>query len=364
MLNVSNKPLKRYDYNGACLFYLFAIVVLLVGQAIGGGVAAGLSVALGDENIAQSGDFNGAFMIAVQLLSCAFIFLYSYFMRKKFNFAFVKPLHGDGNVSGLNALHFILPVVCAPVLLIGMYLITVWYGQLIHVMGVPDDFGALHLDTVSSVVMTVIATVFLAPVFEEITYRGVLLHGLADGKKQITAVMLSALAFTVMHMNPLQVPYQFALGVLSAFIALKTKRLLPSIILHSTSNISALIIDRTALGGVLEGCVAWLIDNPAAAVFITLGLFAAAGGLLFVAVKFGFTLPDAVKSKGVRSADGNAKSDVATAPAPTYDETSEQAQVRAIVAKQQKGNATIMYWIATGLCIVMIIMNLVTAIIG
>ncbi len=58
-----NDGFIRYDYRGACAFYLFAIVTMLVVQALGAGIVAGLQLGFPDVNVAKNGDVNGAFMI-------------------------------------------------------------------------------------------------------------------------------------------------------------------------------------------------------------------------------------------------------------------------------------------------------------
>lgn len=334
---------KRYDYRSACIFYMSAIITILIAQAIGSGVAAGLQLVYPDVDIAKNGDFNAAFMIFVQVISCVFIFVYTRLTRRKFDFTVVRRTDGGANI----ALLVVFSMLAAAVLLAGMYLPATWYGLLMQVIGIPEDFGALDMETVSSVVMTVIATVFLAPVFEELIYRGVLLHGLKRQKSAAGSVLLCALAFMLMHMNPLQVVFQFALGAVAAIVVLKTGRVLPAMVMHATSNALALVISDTALGESLAGCIEWLMANPAAAVFITVGIAAAAGALLFVLIKFGF-------GKAVKI--DNASDDAM----PVYANEAERELAEAL-AKQNAGTGTVMYWVGVGLCIGMFVMNFVAA---
>ncbi len=77
------------------------------------------------------------------------------------------------------------------------------------------------------------------PVFEELLFRKLVLNRLAPlGFKG--AVIVSALLFALPHLYSqgiAQVPYTFALGLVFAWITVKTGKLWPAILLHSLSNV-------------------------------------------------------------------------------------------------------------------------------
>lgn len=77
------------------------------------------------------------------------------------------------------------------------------------------------------------------PVFEELLFRRFVLRRLAPlGFKG--AVVVSALLFALPHLYSqgiAQVPYTFALGLVFAWITIRTGKLWPAILLHSLSNI-------------------------------------------------------------------------------------------------------------------------------
>lgn len=349
MLRTEAGSRKYYDYGSACTFFLCAIVVGLVCQAAAGVVAAALEDRY--PNISQNGNFNTAFMIVVQIANGAFILLFSKFCGRKIRPTFYKR----ASDVKTDVLYIVVPVVCAVVLMIGMYLPTVWYGYFIHdAVGVPWSAGEIELSSVASVVMIVIASVFLAPVCEETIYRGVLNDGLNMRFSAVKAALLSALAFMLMHMNPMQVVFQFALGVLSAFVIDRTKRILPSVILHACANSLALVMQMTAFGGVLSGCVAWLTSNIAAAFFITLALFSGGGALLFALVRLGLKrAPDEVADAVTRKET--------PAPEGADSTAARQAQVAPVLEDMARRDGTFKYCIGVGLCAVMLVINLVVS---
>ncbi len=373
----NSKNLTAYDYGGACSFYLGAIVVTLLCQATAGIASSALARSFPD--IAKNGDFNTAFMIFVQCANIAFIYFYTKLRRSKFDFTFVRR---DGDGKGVTPSVIIVPIIAACALMVAMYLPTLWYGYMTSAMGVPESAAELNLDTVSSIVMVVVASVFLAPMAEETIYRGVLLHGLKREKSAIKAVMLSAVAFMLMHMNVVQVVFQFALGVLSGFIAIKAKRLLPCILLHASANALALAMQLTPFAAVLAGCEAWLCDNIAAAVFITLGLLAAGGGVLFLLVGYGFEIKSALSRFAAKMRGGKTESaphDVSDGAGAENAVPADGAEVCAdggsednaiAVASREvkkaagRSDGTFKYFIGVGICAVMLIVNLITVILS
>lgn len=337
MLN--NKEVKTFDYCGACTFYLGAIIVTLICQALAGVVSALFSQSYPD--IATNGDFLMAFMIFIQAANALFILLFCKLNKYRFDCALAcKP---DKKVDYRD---FIIPVVAAVVLLFAMYLPTLWYGYFTtYALRISPTAGNIDLSTPSSVVMIVIASVFMAPVFEEAIFRGVLFNGLKKNGRAVKAVALCALAFMLMHMSPIQVVFQFALGALSAAVMNKTHRLLPCVLLHATANAVALAIQFKPFSGVIGGCEAWLVANPVGAVFITLALFVAGGAALFALVRFGY-----------------GKQNVEVVTGESVDEKLTPQTVALSEARKKDG--TMRFFIAIAISGVLFIINLITMVAG
>lgn len=111
-----------------------------------------------------------------------------------------------------------------------------------------DQFGSLD-DTSTARVLLAIAAVIGAPLFEELFFRGVVLHAmLAWGR--LRAVVGSSLFFGVTHLNPelsggenLLVLLSTAVtGAVLAWVVLRTGRLGPSMVAHACFNLVAISI--------------------------------------------------------------------------------------------------------------------------
>jgi membrane protease YdiL (CAAX protease family) len=76
----------------------------------------------------------------------------------------------------------------------------------------------------------------VAPVTEELLFRGWILRGLLSNTTPVRAIMLSALLFAAMHLNPWQMPVAIAYGVFMGWIYLRTRSLLLCIFAHGLNN--------------------------------------------------------------------------------------------------------------------------------
>lgn len=101
-------------------------------------------------------------------------------------------------------------------------------------------------------VALVVAAVVLGPVTEELMYRGVLLRALESRGKILAAVVSSAI-FTAVHVTGLDpsqmlrsaaviLPPLFLLGLVLAWLTMRTGRLGPAIFLHSGWNLLAAFV--------------------------------------------------------------------------------------------------------------------------
>lgn len=89
----------------------------------------------------------------------------------------------------------------------------------------------------SNTVFGVITTIIIAPIFEEIFCRGLILGYLKRECKVIPALILQAFAFAFMHGNLFQGFYTFILGILLGLIVYYTNSIFSSMIGHMIFNI-------------------------------------------------------------------------------------------------------------------------------
>ncbi len=90
-------------------------------------------------------------------------------------------------------------------------------------------------DDVLGTLLVFVSSVLVPAVVEELLYRGVLLHSLLPYGKAY-AIIISSLAFSIMHCNPTQFLYAFFGGIMFSFAAIKSNSVFFCIILHFANN--------------------------------------------------------------------------------------------------------------------------------
>lgn len=90
--------------------------------------------------------------------------------------------------------------------------------------------------------LQVINIVVLPPMVEELMFRGLIYGRLRERLKVPSAVLVSALIFALAHMNLVQIPYAFLLGILIAYIYEKTKSILFPMLFHFMSNLFSVVL--------------------------------------------------------------------------------------------------------------------------
>ncbi len=93
--------------------------------------------------------------------------------------------------------------------------------------------------------LTYILLGVIAPLTEEYFFRGLVINGFRENYSKTTTIIVSALIFSLMHLNPYQLFSAFIGGLLLAWIFLKTNSLVPCIIIHSFMNLIYYIIGIT-----------------------------------------------------------------------------------------------------------------------
>lgn len=94
-----------------------------------------------------------------------------------------------------------------------------------------------------------LAIAVCAPICEEVVFRGAIIRALTDWRQNtILAVVVSALLFSIAHMNPAQMPHAFLLGLLLGWVFIRTDSVVPGIIIHGVNNLTVFIVASSIPG--------------------------------------------------------------------------------------------------------------------
>ena len=120
--------------------------------------------------------------------------------------------------------------------------------RVIHqIVPTPDyiiDLGEImQPESTLGLIFFFLAVVVMAPIGEEVVFRGFLQKFLEEYWRDITrAVLITSLFFAMIHFNPYWTIQIYLLGVILGFLSWKTKSVIPSIILHGINNGMAFIL--------------------------------------------------------------------------------------------------------------------------
>ncbi len=86
--------------------------------------------------------------------------------------------------------------------------------------------------------------IIVAPFTEEYLFRGLILRGLLRHHRSVTAVLLTAVLFGLMHANLRQLPLALVIGAVFGWWAVRTRSVAPGIIGHALFNSVAYAVSQ------------------------------------------------------------------------------------------------------------------------
>ena len=87
----------------------------------------------------------------------------------------------------------------------------------------------------------------IAPLFEELLFRGLLLEWLRKRLKNSSAIVVSAVLFAAMHAYPIVMPYAFLAGLFMGWVRIRTGSTFTTLIMHVFNNVLFLYLGLSLL---------------------------------------------------------------------------------------------------------------------
>ncbi len=100
----------------------------------------------------------------------------------------------------------------------------------------PDFIVQAFDEMAISPILMILSVVIIAPIYEEVIFRGIMLKGMASKMNPILAIIISSLFFAILHMNIPQGINAFLLGIVIGSIYLNTGSIYLSIFAHFVNN--------------------------------------------------------------------------------------------------------------------------------
>jgi len=107
-----------------------------------------------------------------------------------------------------------------------------------------DERATNLVDSAHGYWIVLLATIVAigAPVIEELVFRGFIQGGMQQHFRRTTALLIGAIWFTIVHVNPIEFPGLFAFAIVLGLCFMKTRSLGMSVWAHVAFNATALLI--------------------------------------------------------------------------------------------------------------------------
>ena len=139
--------------------------------------------------------------------------------------------------AGFSAPNF-FSVIGAPFAGVTLYALVL---RVIELLSLPNDLmeaynGEMEQLFDGSLVLVLVTALIVAPLVEEIVFRGALLRALQKGMNTPMAVLISSVLFAAVHTGAIQMTYAFILGLILCIVRLNSRSLWGSVLMHISFN--------------------------------------------------------------------------------------------------------------------------------
>ena len=185
-------------------------------------------------SIMEVSTYNNFWYIVSTVLSCIYQFgtllIITIFINKSFNTS-----NEVTNKFKIRKRDYLF----VPLLVFSYIFITYgWFDYILFSIPTGDMFeSAMEYFESLPIVILLIETCIIAPIFEEVLYRGILLKGLINKYNSKRAIVYSALIFGIAHLNIPQGINAFLLGLILGTVFYYTRSIYLCIIMHFVNNL-------------------------------------------------------------------------------------------------------------------------------
>ena len=203
------------------------LCVLLLGiQLVAGAILGILSAVL---NIEEGSAISGIGYILISLLSFGLVIFIGFRKSKKtFNEVFMF------NKVSLNIW---IPSI---IFMFGIVILSSEIDNVLHYfLPMPqffqDVFAAMMIN--EYLIISIILIGILPAFLEEMLFRGLMLNGFKENYSHKKTILITALLFGVIHLNPWQFVTAFIIGLIAAWVCLKIKSIVICVYMHLFNNL-------------------------------------------------------------------------------------------------------------------------------
>jgi len=126
-----------------------------------------------------------------------------------------------------------------PVVIISTLALVVILSQVSELIPMPPAVKKFFENAFQKDFFSIVMITIAAPVLEEILCRGIVLKGLLQNYSPYKAILISAIFFGALHLNPWQAAPAFLGGLFLGWTYYKTQSVIPGMVIHAIVNITS-----------------------------------------------------------------------------------------------------------------------------
>ena len=152
-------------------------------------------------------------------------------------------------------------------------------GPIINLIPMSESIKNLFMELLGDTdIYSFLMMVIAAPILEELIFRGIVLNGLLKRYSPKKAIIVSAIIFGLVHLNPWQFVSASMIGFLMGWVYYKTHNILLTIVIHMANNLVGfllfLVVDPSEM---MDTSVFELYGGILNYIFIIIGAIAIGG---------------------------------------------------------------------------------------
>lgn len=219
---------------GYIAIYIVITILVVIAGSIAYGIVAGISAIKTDFSLYSIIDNFESFLFGSQMYFSFFAGLMALFIYWLIIIAGKKSVKGrlDLMPVSLQSLSLIVPL--------GIFF-NLFITNLLAVIPIPEHLMQDYAEASSSLqgevtLAMILAAVIMAPVIEEVLFRGLVFKSLLRGMPLIPALILQACIFGLMHGQIIWICYATVIGIVLGVIKTRYGSLYPCILFHFVFN--------------------------------------------------------------------------------------------------------------------------------
>ncbi len=179
------------------------------------------------------------FDIVTSMISLGLPFVIAFVLMKKKKIITKLPYQKPQDVKSSA----FLTMLAIPTMVFSSIIINYisFFVQILMGVTFSDNMPDNKVVTIPSMIMTFISIAVVPAIIEEFAIRGTVMQPLRRFGDKF-AIIVSALFFSLLHGNMVQIPYTFVGGLILGFLMVKTKSMWPPMILHFINNGYSVVI--------------------------------------------------------------------------------------------------------------------------